>query len=313
MGAYQAVPLIVAMAASAADFLQSFETQTAQRAAVERETHTEVSERLRDRDLLGLMSIHSSVGFPFEEDPLGILPLVPETFNSSSASYIENLGGDAASCADQCRQFGSSAEETLTNLFHMCNEDSLADLRVNLRRQLSHERAAVQKTQTAIARVQNKSLTEALGHYLGECNLSWVNEDEKGAKYDEMQSELHDSHVKSTREAALRLLESSTLPFPHDAIHAQQKDAESLQQKADGLPSWRRAVTEARARLAEQQADTRVKRQRCASLRRISRREVAAKRQALEQAEKTRQRTWQEYLDAYIRDEAVFMTEAGFC
>lgn len=49
---------------------------------------------------------------------------------------------------------------------------------------------------------------------------------------------------------------------------------------------------------------------RCASLRRVTLREEAVKRQELEEAEKAHQRAWEEYQKAFIRDEAVVILEA---
>ncbi|CAK9067433.1 unnamed protein product [Durusdinium trenchii] len=295
-----------AMAASPDSFLQSFEAQTTQQWDAKRALHAEILRRLSERDLPGVMNLHS----PGEEENLKILDLRPAPCSTDSADLIRRDGEAAVACAAECEFFGLSALETVGSVVELCNEELYANLRTLLTEEFGTEASVVENTKAAIAQVQDKSIRQALLQSFSE---EAVNEmytcDTSAHEYDKMQSNLHQLHVQGTKDAATRLLRRSKLPPLHDTVHAKLSVAEALQRKADLAVSKHDAAEALCARLEEHQADVRGKKQRCASLRRVTLREEAVKRQELEEAEKAHQRAWEEYQKAFIRDEAVVILE----
>ncbi|CAK9067429.1 unnamed protein product [Durusdinium trenchii] len=298
------------MAASPEGFLHSYEAKTTHHWNAALATHAEIKECQRNRNLSGLMTMHSAPG---EESQLEILALKPEPYKSDCAEIIRGYGKEAGACVLECQKFDSVAQGELNFVLESAlREDYQCDALTHaLRNELNTGASAVEETKVSFASVQGKSYTQALLQQFPESVVNDMTDEQKREKYPQMQRQLYEQHVKGTKSQAASLLQRSTLPSNHVIVQEKQHKAEALQLEANLMTSRRTMVEVLRAGLEEQQADARDKKLRCTNLRRVTCREEATKREALEEAEKAHMRAWREYQDAYIRDEAVVILEAG--
>ncbi|CAK9050033.1 unnamed protein product [Durusdinium trenchii] len=297
------------MAASPEGFLHSYEAKTTHHWNAALATHAEIKECQRNRNLSGLMTMHSAPG---EESQLEILALKPEPYKSDCAEIIRGYGKEAGACVLECQKFDSVAQGELNFVLESAlREDYQCDALTHaLRNELNTGASAVEETKVSFASVQGKSYTQALLQQFPESVVNDMTDEQKREKYPQMQRQLYEQHVKGTKSQAASLLQRSTLPSNHVIVQEKQHKAEALQLEANLMTSRRTMVEVLRAGLEEQQADARDKKLRCTNLRRVTCREEATKREALEEAEKAHMRAWREYQDAYIRDEAVVILEA---
>ena len=127
-----------------------------------------------------------------------------------------------------------------------------------------------------------------------------------------MQRQLHLKHVEQTQSAVKALVLGSQLPVVHDMVHRRQQEQEALQEKVDLVTSKKDVADKLFAGLEQQQADVLDKMEKCSQIRRVTIRAEETKRKMLEEAEKARQVAWKEYQDAYLRNEAATIMEAGW-
>ena len=291
------------MAVAPGDFLSTFEARVEEHWDATRATLASLAENIGNQDLECLMAYDT-------EDPHGILALAPAELEGC-AEVIRGFGEAAVACAAEFAIFVPAAEDELGALLESCNEKTYEAMADDLRVAYSAEELAVERTKSAIEGLDGLSLTGALLQKMERTKVDQLDDEEKAEQFEKMQRQLHLEHVEQTKGAVCALLSKSHLPPLHDRVEARQLLLDALKRKADGVSSKKDVADKLFAGLEQQQADVLDKMEKCSRIRRVTIRAEETKRKMLEEAEKARQVAWKEYQDAYLRNEAATILEAG--
>jgi len=285
------------------DFLSNFEDQLTEHRDANRAAHASIAEHIDKKDLPGLMS-HAT-------DPHGILALAPDELKPC-ADAIRGFGDAAFACTAECSAFVKTAEQHLGSLLESCKEGTHGTMAQKHRKNYANQTAAVNRTRMALSALEGKSYSAALRLEKEPKEVDAMDDDEKAQQYEKMQRQLHLKHVEQTQSAVKALVLGSQLPVVHDMVHRRQQEQEALQEKVDLVTSKKDVADKLFAGLEQQQADVLDKMEKCSQIRRVTIRAEETKRKMLEEAEKARQVAWKEYQDAYLRNEAATIMEAGW-
>ena len=268
-----------------------------------RAAHASIAEHIGKKDLEGLMTYD-------KEDPHGILALAPDPLKPC-ADVIRGFGEAAVACAAEFEGFVKTAQEDLGTLQKSCNEDTYEGVQNDLQVTYEDEKAAVDTTKMSLVALEGKSYSAALRLQKESGEVDAMDDEEKAEHFEKMQNQLHSNHVQCAKDGVCRLLATGNLPALHQAVHARHQQREALQGQADAAAAKLDAAETMYCGLQQQNAKLVDKKQKCAKICRATYKEVEAAGNTLKEVEKARQKAWKEYQDAYLRNEAAKIVEAG--
>ena len=268
-----------------------------------RAAHASIAEHIGKKDPEGLMTYD-------KEDPHGILALAPDPLKPC-ADVICGFGEAAVACAAEFEGFVKTAQEDLGTLQKSCNEDTYEGVQNDLQVTYEDEKAAVDTTKMSLVALEGKSYSAALRLQKESGEVDAMDNEEKAEHFEKMQNQLHSNHVQCAKDGVCRLLATGNLPALHQAVHARHQQREALQGQADAAAAKLDAAETMYCGLQQQNAKLVDKKQKCAKICRATYKEVEAAGNTLKEVEKARQKAWKEYQDAYLRNEAAKIVEAG--
>ena len=291
------------LAMASSDFLSTFQAEVTRHWDSICATHADILEKIENKDLPELMK-HD------DEDPHGILALTPGPL-LVCAGPITTFGDEASACTAEISLFHPAAEGSVIELLESCDVSTYESLPGDLREVCDNEKTAVEGTKLELSAIEGKSYSAALKLVRDADEVDQMDDEKKAEAFEKLQAERHSQHVSRAKQAATELLAKGKLPAVHGAIRAKEQVASALQRKADVVASKCGDAETLYAGLQQQQDELSKEIDKCERIRRTTVKVEEAKRKTLQEAEKARQLAWKEYQDAYLRNEAATIMEAG--